>query len=465
MIPTNDPTPVQRSPRRRIVLIIAAAAAAVVLVGGVIWTLTTEAPPPPEEPPEFPSLELLEESTAPAIEGDPAGTDAEQAAWATEQINADLAALTAAYAADDRDTYMGLLVPGANSSLGAEDGALERDMGLYYDNMRVMQATTEWVLLRDPEESTVVDLRYEAKIGLQFCLAPTDPENCLRSETDYIASWDLDPEAAEQDLGISSMMRLDSTPYRPQPWEVSPLQVAVREGVLVAATTDAPYDPLEYVAAAQAAAAAAEPFAASPVGTYPVFLASDDQFGYWYGSYDHGEALGYAAYTMADTVEANTIGPLHLVVAADRLEADGAEDIFTHESGHVATLQGATISSAGDDTTWYLMEGIAEYVAMGDTLADYRTGDTAALVADGGCTGDFTDLPASAAGSAISGAYGCSYLAVRYLIGEYGQDAFLAFFEQAHNRQEDLDEAAQEAFGVDYATVTEGAAAAIAAAV
>lgn len=464
MIPPNEHTQHQSPDRRRPVVFVAITvvlAAAGIIVGA--WALAGEEPPPPE-PAEPPSLAPLDPET-PAVTPDPAGSDAEQAAWATEQINADLAALTEAYAADDRDTYMGLLVPGANSSLGQADGEFEAQMGLYFDNMKVMSATTEWVLLREPEESTVVDLRYEARVGLRFCLAPTDPESCLQSETDYIASWDLDPEVTSPDLGISSLMALESTPYRPQPWEVAPLKVAVRDGVLIGATADAPYDPLEYVEAAQAAAQNAETFAAAPIGTYPIFLASDEQLNSWYGGYDMGASLGYAAYTLTDTIAADTIASLHIVLAADRTAAADSGDLLEHEAVHVATLPGASIASGGSEETWWLMEGIAEYGAMGDQLADYRTADTAALVDAGGCSGDFTAPTASASAAEISGAYGCAYLAVKHLVDTYGLEAFQSFFGNAHNKQGDLDEAAQAAFGVSYAEVTEGAAAAIAAAV
>jgi hypothetical protein len=468
MIPTNDPTPRQTSLRRRVViLVVAAVLAAAAGVGGAAWAFGGDASPP-VEPATPPSLELLEETTAPAVEADPVGSDAEQAAWAAEQITADLEAMNAAFAAGDREVWIEGLAAGEALSLSADASELEGQVGLIFDNMVVLfAANLEWVLLDEsPDPSTVKEHSYEARIGLRYCLAPTDPETCVRSEVDYLTAWDLQPEAPDLDLGLSRLTVNGNTAYRPQPWEVTPLRVAVRDRILVAATGSSGHDPLAYIETVQAAAQAADAFADEPVGSYPLFLTSDDEFSEWYGGPADPEALGYAAYTYADTTAADTIAGLHLVLAADGTDPAAAAQTITHEAVHVATLQGASITSASSTETWWLLEGVAEYGAAGDDMPADRVSDTDAFTADGGCADGMITAPgAGSTALEYSGSYGCAYLGVRALVDEYGLEAFLGFFDAAHAQQHDLDEAAQGAFGVDYATVTEDVAAAIAAAV
>lgn len=394
-------------------------------------------------------------TTAAASEGvgDPFGNESERLAWAASQVNTGLDALEAAFADGDREAWLGQFYTEFTSEQ-VPAGELESQVGLYFDNLQALQAAPlEIRLLGGLSEISGGDHQYSGRVAMSFCLAPADAATCTRSEVDYDAYWHLRDES----LHITQLRtEFSASQHRPQAWEAVELTVAVGERAIVAAGADSGYDPADYLAVADEAAANADRFAQNvDVPSYPVFLAEEDQYTAWYGEFHHIESLGYAAYTAADIENASISGPLQVVIPVGR--HDGTASIgstLRHEFGHTVTLQGADVHHGKNHASW-AVEGVAEYIAHGDTMPSTRVSDTATLVADGGCDGDIPNPDPEMSLTTISGVYGCSYLAVRYLVGEYGKEAFMAWLGAMFQEESAADTAAHDHFGKSHNEIME----------
>lgn len=380
--------------------------------------------------------------------GDPAETDIaegdEASAEATEEaeddgpLAAELDRLSAAFADDDRDAWMAMF--------GDETADLG---GRYFDNLQALGAEpVEFRTIGDITESGAGTRRsYQTRLGMSFCLRPDDTENCNRSEVDYHVMWG----SGDGGFVIDQFMDVDTGFYRPHPWEDTDLTVAVGERVTVAASADAGVDPADYLDVAESAAENADQYALlAPVDSYLVVLATDEQFNTWYGGYENNVALGNAPSTVTD-VEANEIaGPVHAMMPFERHDMSSFEGTVRHELGHAATLQGSNLDAIENQESWWMMEGIAEYISYGEQMPSHRVSDTQSLVADGGCTDGIEAQTATDSASVASGKYGCAYLAVRYLVGEYGAEAFLNWFQAIHHEGGPPGPATEEHLGTDY---------------
>ncbi len=360
------------------------------------------------------------------------------AAPAEETVAAPLAdeleQLENAFAEGDRDAWTALF----------SERSVDRG-GRYFDNLTALQAAA--VELRTIREVTESGTGHSAEIGLSFCLNPPDAADCTRTEVSYQTGWVRGGDGLVLDHIMDSFGH-----YRPHAWEEVELTVAVGDRAIVAVDAETGVDPADYLDTAESAAAAADEFALlAPVDSYLVVLATDDQFNTWYGGYDHGISLGYAASTTTDAEKSEIAGPVHVVIPYDRHDTAGIGKTFRHELGHAATLQGSDLREAGNEEGWWAMEGIAEYIAVGDTIPADRVSDTASLAADGGCANGIEPLSASDSATVGSGKYGCAYLGVRYLIEEYGIEAFMDWFQAVRHRGSTAAAASLEHFGTDHA--------------
>lgn len=352
-------------------------------------------------------------------------------------LTAELERLANAFAEGDREAWMALF-----NEQSADRG------GRYFDNLTALQAAAvELRTIREVTESgTGTSAGYSAEIGLSFCLNPPDAADCTRTEVSYQTMW----------VRTGDGMMLDrimdpSGHYRPHAWEEVELTSAVGDRTIVAVDADTGIDPAAYLDAAESAAETADEFALlASVDSYLVVLATDDQLNTWYGGYDHGVSLGYAASTTTDAEENEVAGPVHVVIPYDRHDTASMERTLRHELGHAVTLQGADMREAGNEEGWWAMEGIAEYIASGDTMPANRVSDTASLAADGGCANGIEPLSASDSATVGSGKYGCAYLGVRYLIGEYGIEAFMDWFQAVRHRGTTAASASLEHFDIGH---------------
>ncbi|MFC4997754.1 hypothetical protein ACFPIJ_07935 [Dactylosporangium cerinum] len=287
-------------------------------------------------------------------------------------------------------------------------------------------------------------------VGIGYCFAADD---CLPVELRIGTQWSV-ARGRLQLIGYEQTTR---------PWDTGTLTAKRGARVTVAGPADdAQVSPatLDLVlGAAEAAAPTDDRFATSfdgPPQRYFVYVAGDAQWQRWY---DHAGTTNAAAYAMPLQPGATDV----ILDVHDVRSAAGATLLLTHEFAHVVTLNGVA-PPAG---TFWLTEGIAEYIADGDgailrqDLPSVRT-----YVASGRWDGTVNQARPAKDGTlddAIA-RYGIALLAVRYLAQRHGEAKLLAFFTEVVRRHQTLDAAARSVFGADWPAVSKDAAAAVRAA-
>ncbi|RLP96842.1 hypothetical protein [Micromonospora sp. CV4] len=253
-------------------------------------------------------------------------------------------------------------------------------------------------------------------------------------------------ENAAQPL-LVAMEESKSAETGTRPWEISDLAVAIGPRTIVATTPALRGKLPSLLAQAEAAAAVADGYvvAGSPPDRYRIFYAGRGEWQRWYGGGRPQWTGGYAV----------TVGGGHheVVLNADGLPSSGADDLLRHELTHAASLPERGYPGK---TTWWLVEGLAEYAGAGGQPVDRYEGlaQVRKLVRsawDGRLEGitPADDAPADRVG----GSYGVGYLAVRHLVDRYGPQRLLAFFKAVVHERKAFAVAAEEAFGEQWSTL------------
>ena len=238
--------------------------------------------------------------------------------------------------------------------------------------------------------------------------------------------------------------------HQPTPWESGDLVFAQGKRVTVAAApAQAPYL-RSTLPVAEKAAAVADHYAAlngTPQRRYRIFLAGERQWTAWYGGENDEWAIGLA-------VPLNRTGIDVLIRMSEMDDALTLATTVQHELGHVVTLTGAFRQDAAEDT--WLSEGIAEYIGWrprtaAQSLRRYsvrwqlrRAAPKSMIPVRPG-----PKAPARA-GDAF---YGLSHLAVDCMAQKYGEAKLFAFVRLVLTEDNELDQAARDAYGVPFPTV------------
>ncbi|MET8349820.1 MULTISPECIES: hypothetical protein [unclassified Micromonospora] len=232
-----------------------------------------------------------------------------------------------------------------------------------------------------------------------------------------------------------------------RPWEISDLAVAIGPRTIVATTPALRGRLPGLLAQAEAAATVADGYVVtgSPPDRYRIFYAGRSEWQSWYGGGRPQWTGGYAV----------TVGGGHheVVLNADGLPSSGADDLLRHELTHAASLPERGYPGK---TTWWLVEGLAEYAGAGGQPVDRYEGlaQVRKLVRsswDGRLEGITPADDASA--DRVGGSYGVGYLAVRHLVDRYGPQRLLAFFEAVVHGRKAFEDAAEQAFGEQWSTL------------
>lgn len=240
-------------------------------------------------------------------------------------------------------------------------------------------------------------------------------------------------------------------PRRPAPWENGEL-VALRgtRVTLFAAPSQRRYL-TQVLPIAEAAAKADDRFAAL-IGTqqsrYRIYLAGEAQWRSWYGGEEDDWAIGLA-------IPLNMHG-IDVMLRMKKLEDNPVmlRVALQHELGHVVTLTGAYRADAAEDT--WLSEGIAEYIGWSPTSAGktLRRFSVRWALNRKAATSMIPAQPGPDAGSRAGDAfYGLSHLAVACMARKYGERKLFAFVRLVLAQDNELDQAARDAYGVPFATV------------
>ncbi|UAB97299.1 hypothetical protein Dvina_03690 [Dactylosporangium vinaceum] len=335
----------------------------------------------------------------------------------------------AALLAGDRDGFLRQVDPGA---AGLRDDLARRFGSLQQLHVKVWQPTVEGKAKADAGGTA------SATVMIKYCfVVPSCDPMSLEAPTRWKvagAAVTLLEFGTSKDLG-------------PRPWEVSDLRTAVGDRVVMSTTAKYASRLPSMLAAAEKAAALTDTFArwGAPPARYVVYLAGPDEWSSWYGIRQEAWVAGFALPLTASATE--------IVLNAARVDTKQTLDVLRHEFTHVVTLAGV---EKAYDHTWWLVEGIAEYVRVKgggkpfDGLGDVRT-----YVRSGHWKGEIAldDPDAGATTADVSGRYGVAYLSLQHLADRFGEDRLLDFFDYAARQGLPLDAAAQKAFSMGWTDV------------
>ncbi|MFI5906384.1 basic secretory protein-like protein [Dactylosporangium sp. NPDC051541] len=332
----------------------------------------------------------------------------------------------AALLAGDQDGFLRPVDPGAG---GLRDDLTRRFGSLRQLQIKVWQPTVEGRAKADSGGTA------SATVLIKYCfVAPACDPMSLEAPTKWKvagAAVTLLEFGTSKDLG-------------PRPWEVSELRTAVGDRVVMSTTAKYANRLPSMLAAAEKAATLTDTFAhwGSPPARYVVYLAGPDEWSSWYGIRQEAWVAGFALPLTASATE--------IVLNAARVDTKQTLDVLRHEFTHVVTLAGV---EKAYDHTWWLVEGIAEYVRVKgsgkpfDGLGDVRT-----YVRSGHWKGDIAldDPPEGATTADVSGRYGVAYLSLQHLADRFGEDRLLDFFDYAARQGLALDDSARKAFSMSW---------------
>lgn len=342
-----------------------------------------------------------------------------------ERMAAQLDRQAAALLNGDRAGFLAVAEPAARPALTRRYAALRA--------LRV----TAWRPVADgvPE---AVDRRpgeWRLTVTVGYCFVVP---GCTPSSVELGTRWRV---AGEAEPLLTAVEESRATPAGARPWEVSDLAVAVGKRAVVATTPALRGRLPGLLAQAEAAARVADLYAvaAPPPDRYLVYYAGRAEWQRWYGGGRPKWTAGYAV----------GVGGGHhdVVLNAQSLTPTGVDDLLRHELTHAASLPDRGYA---DRSSWWLVEGLAEYAgADGQPVDRYEGLAEARKLVRGGWGGRLDALaPADdAADDRVGGAYGIGYLAVRHLVDRFGEQRVLDFFRAVVHERRSMDEAADEVFG------------------
>ncbi|WP_156036813.1 hypothetical protein [Glycomyces sp. NRRL B-16210] len=339
--------------------------------------------------------------------------------------------------------------------LAAFDPTLHDQMTRRYESLTSMQVSRfDYKIASGPLEdaSGAVPL-YDVAVAVSYCFVePADV--CKAADIVFDTRWRA---------GDNGMVMIEVSDSEfgegPHPWEVTDLVAAVGDRTVTAVPVSMADRLDEALAISEAAAVNADEWAYwERPDRYVIYIASDEEFDTWFGGmWDSEDVLGFAL-PLSGTVDGSRQPSTYAtVMGVDRTGwGAGLTSVIRHELGHAVTLWAAPSERYADDT-WWMVEGIAEYIDHGDKdLADYdRMWDVRDYVAKGGCESDILPPDQDDDTLAGSGKYGCGFLAVHYVIDTYGVDEFAEFFGSTAREGTRASDAAEAVYGKSYAALME----------
>lgn len=278
-------------------------------------------------------------------------------------------------------------------------------------------------------------------IRISYCFG--DP-SCRAAHVPVESTWKLKNDS----LVLAELKNSTEEVNGPRPWEVDELQAAQGKRAVVAASKNNAWRLREGVRFADRAAAIADRFARwdTAPNRYVVFLAGPSEWNRWYG---HDQPDWAAAWAVPVSNTATEV-----VIRTQHVRQAELEQLLVHELTHVTTLAGKR--DGVDASTWWLLEGIAEYAAMGDRpVSAYDALVPTRTFVRTKWNGDPAVSPPGSGASLdeAGGRYGVAFLAIRRIAQRYGEDAMLDFFGRVVHDDETLDQAATAALGASWTAV------------
>ncbi len=337
--------------------------------------------------------------------------------------------------------------------LAAFEPTLHEEMTGRYESLRAMQVSRfDYKIATGPIEndSGAVPL-YELTVVVTHCFVEPAAE-CDPADVVFDTTWRAgDDSLVMVETGTSEGME------GPHPWEVEDLAAVVGDRTVVAAPLDMSDRLDDALEVAEDAAANADEWALwEEPDRYVVYIATNDHFDEWFGGmFDGDDVVGFALPLEGTVGDERRPSTYATVMNVDRTGwGYDLTSVIRHELGHAVTLWGAQSENYSNDT-WWMVEGIAEYIDHGDKpLDDYdRSWDLENHVADGGCADELVPPEEDDDTTAGSGKYGCAFLAVHYMIDTYGLESFSEWFGLTARDGEPVARAADDVYGENYADI------------
>ncbi|GAB3648843.1 hypothetical protein [Glycomyces tarimensis] len=335
--------------------------------------------------------------------------------------------------------------------LAAYDPTLHGEMTARYETLRAMQVSRfDYRVTSGPLEdaSGAVPL-YEIGVAVTHCFVePAD--TCSPADVVFRTFW-----RASDDGMVMVETESSEGHDGPHPWETDELVAAVGDRTVVAAPTHMSDQLDEALQISEEAAKNADEWALwETPDRYVVYIAGNEEFDVWYGGmFETDDVLGFAL-PLNGTVDGERQASTYATVMNVDRTGWGYDltSVIRHELGHAVTLWAAPSERYSNDT-WWMVEGIAEYIDHGDRpLEDYdRMWDVEDYVSEGGCAGEIVPPEEDDDTLAGSGKYGCGFLAVHYMIDTYGQDAFAEWFDATARQGGSATATSEDIFGKSYA--------------
>jgi hypothetical protein len=298
----------------------------------------------------------------------------------------------------------------------------------------------------------------ELNTDMIFCLStktcPIDPES-IDSGPSHIAQALTVKKTGGRWVISKAVKGKYPSQLEPYPWQAGDLVFAQGSRVTVGAPRSLAKQMKTVLGIADKAARIDDRFAVmvgNPQLRYRVFLATDKNWKTWYG----GNEASYAvAYTIATgSVTSDVV--LHMSqLVGDRQQL---KIVLQHEMGHVATISNIRDSDEADD---WLIEGVADYIGW---LPQHTRQDWNFSAARDALHGSHppksiveSPLKDTASDRTVARFYGLGHFAVECLATKYGETKAMDFVRlKLRDESNDLDDAAQQAFGTPFKTVDKG---------
>ncbi len=345
-------------------------------------------------------------------------------AWARRAVDTTMASQGSALLAGDEEGWLSVADP--------DDAQLRSDLRRRYAVLHQM-GVGKWTQEVRGRAEVTGELSWHAQVRVTYCFG--DPD-CRPNIMIFGTDWRLD----EDRLVLTGVENSTERQLGPRPWEATDLAVATGDRTIVATSPRLDGRLAETLEAAEAAAAVADTLARwnGPPSRYVIFLADSGDWSEWYGF----EKPEWAGGLYLDETD-NEV----LVNSGVR----GMTEMLTHEFTHVATLAGDR-KGRNDISTWWLVEGIAEYAMMLDRPVSEYDGISLvrSFVRREGADPVVSVPTVEASLEDAAARYGIAFLGVRRMADVYGQDAMLDFFGRIVHDGDTLEEAAPAAYGRDW---------------
>jgi hypothetical protein len=335
--------------------------------------------------------------------------------------------------------------------LAAYDPTLHDQMTRRFDSLTSMQVSRfDYQIASGPiEDSSGAVPLYDISVALSYCFV--DPaDTCKAADIVFDSRWRAGADGLV-------MVEVSNSEFGegPHPWEVTDLVAAVGDRTVTAVPLEMADRLDDALEVAEAAAVNADQWAFwEKPDRYVVYIAGDEEFEVWFGGFWDSEGVVGFALPLSGTLEGERQPSTYATVMNVDLSGwgPGLDSVIRHELGHAVTLWAAPSERYADDT-WWMVEGIAEYIDEGDRPYDQytRRGDVREYVEQGGCETDILPPDGDDDALAGSGKYGCGFLGVTYLIDEYGLEKFTELFGATAREGGPAVDAVQEIYGKSYA--------------